>query len=261
MFTIRNEADGRATVYLYGTIGPDWWDPEEQNLARDFSQRLAELSPTPLDIRIDSSGGDVYEGFGIASAIQRYEGETCAYIDGIAASAASYVAVMADRVVMNDYSCFMIHKAWTSAFGMNADDLRTLAARLDGIDMCIAELIAKRSGQQVDDVLAAMAAETWYWGDEALEAGLCDEVIETEQRMAASLNREMAGMYRHVPDTVHLVDEARFAPAIGQARQEVDGDVLDTSHAPGSMPGGSKGEDPVAKTRLAIFGNRVWKEN
>ena len=68
-------------------------------------------------MRIDSPGGDVYEGFAIASAIQRYEGETHAYIDGMAASAASYVALMADKVTMNDYSMFMIHNAWGLCIG------------------------------------------------------------------------------------------------------------------------------------------------
>lgn len=261
MFRIRNESDGRVTIYLYGTIGPDWWDPDEQNLARDFARQLDELSPAPLDIRIDSSGGDVYEGLAIASAIQRYEGETCAYIDGMAASAASYVAIMADRVVMTDYSCFMIHKAWTSALGVNADDLRTLADRLDGIDSLIAQTISKRTGRDYDDVLADMAAETWYWGDEALEAGLCDEVVETEQRMAASLNRELAGMYAHVPETVHLVDEEKFAPAIGSPRIEQQGDTLDTSHAPGNVSDVRKGGEPAAPRRVGIFGNRIWKEN
>ena len=66
MFEVKNE-DQRATVYIYGTIGDDWWCPEDANRAKDFSQTLDELSPKPLDIRIDSCGGDVYEGFAIAT--------------------------------------------------------------------------------------------------------------------------------------------------------------------------------------------------
>lgn len=61
MFEVKNEGQ-RATVYIYGTIGDDWWCPEDANRAKDFSQTLDELSPKPLDIRIDSCGGDVYEG-------------------------------------------------------------------------------------------------------------------------------------------------------------------------------------------------------
>ena len=91
MFKVKNEAS-RAVLYIYGTIGEDFWDEEDSNRAKAFAKTLDELNPKPLDIRIDSAGGDVYEGFAIASAIQRYEGETHVYIDGMAASAASYIS-------------------------------------------------------------------------------------------------------------------------------------------------------------------------
>ena len=156
MFQVKNEAQ-RATVYLYGTIGADFWDAESSNTAKSFAQTLDQLSPKPLDIRIDSSGGDVYEGFAIASAIQRYEGETTAYVDGLAASAASYVAMMADRVVMTDYAQLMIHDAWTYVGG-NSADMLLAAERLDGVDAAIAAIISARSGMDVEDVRAAMDA-------------------------------------------------------------------------------------------------------
>lgn len=197
MFEVKNEAE-KATVYIYGTIGADYWSPEDENRAKEFSQTLAELSPKPVDIRIDSTGGDVYEGFAIASAIQRYEGFTHAYIDGLAASAASYIAMMADRVTMNDYAMIMVHNAWALAIG-NRDELRETADRLEAIDKVIAGIISARSVLDVEDVMSAMSAETWYTGDEALEAGMCDEVIVTEQRIAASLDRAVAEHFKNVP--------------------------------------------------------------
>lgn len=204
MFQVKNEA-ARATVYIYGTIGADWWSPEDENRAKEFSKTLDELSPKPVDIRIDSAGGDVYEGFAIASAIQRYEGETHAYVDGLAASAASYIALMADKVSMNDYAMLMIHNAWTIAIG-NRDELRDMAERLEALDDTIAQIIANRSALDIDQVRAAMCAETWYSAADAAEAGMCDEVIETGQRMAASLDRAIAKHFNNIPEGIGVTD-------------------------------------------------------
>lgn len=196
MFQIKNEA-GRTTVYLYGTIGHDW-DEESSNTAKNFAKTLDELSPKPLDIRIDSCGGDVYEGFAIASAIERYEGDTTVYVDGVAASAASYIALMADKVIMNDFSQIMIHDAWTLAVG-NSSELIAMAARLESIDNTIAGIISARAGMEIEDVKAAMDAETWYTAEDAINCGLADEIIETKQRVAACIDRALLAGYKHVP--------------------------------------------------------------
>ncbi|MDD7369715.1 MAG: Clp protease ClpP [Berryella intestinalis] len=200
MLKIENEAQS-ATVYLYGTIGRDWWDEDSENTAKSFSKTLDELSPKPLEIRIDSCGGDVYEGFAIASAIQRYAGATTAFVDGIAASAASYIAVMADKVVMNDYAQIMIHDAWTFTGG-NSSDLRAMAERLDSIDGQIAMIIAGRSGMDADEVRGLMDAETWFSADDAKDRGLCDEVVVTEQRVAACLDASMAKLFKNIPESL-----------------------------------------------------------
>ncbi|OFK22929.1 head maturation protease, ClpP-related [Olsenella sp. HMSC062G07] len=207
MFKVKNEAE-RATVYLYGTVGTDWWDEESSNTAKEFAQTLDGLSPKPLDIRIDSCGGDVYEGFAIASAIQRYEGQTTAYVDGIAASAASYIALMADKVVMCSFAQLMIHDAWTYAQG-NAAELMETAARLEELDNTIAGIIAARSGKDLDDVKALMDAETWFDAEAAVDTGMADEVAATEQRVAASLDRAILSHYRHVPDGMEGKSHAR----------------------------------------------------
>lgn len=235
MFKIKNEA-GRETLYLYGTIGVDYWDEDSSNTAKSFAATLDALSPKPLDIRIDSCGGDVYDGLAIASAIQRYEGETTAYIDGIAASAASYIALMADKVVMNDFSQLMIHDAWTYTSG-NAAELRMAAERLEAVDSTIAGIIAARSGMEVEDVKAAMDAETWYDAQTAVDSGLADEVVQTEQRVAASIDRAILARFKHVPEA--LAEEPETAD---EAK----------SHAANNM-------QPNEGSRLLVLGNRVYR--
>ena len=246
MFRV-NDAAETATVYIYGTIG-EGWSEEDTNRAKEFAQTLDKLSPKPLDIRIDSPGGDVYEGFAIASAIQRYEGDTHAFIDGMAASAASYVALMADRVTMNDFSMFMIHNAWGLCIG-NRDELREMADRLEYIDGTIADTISKRSGMELDKVKEAMGAETWYKGEDALEAGMCDEVIVTEQRVAACIDRGIAERYRNIPEGVTVVDEE---PEPAPEPEPEEG----ASHA---LPTFSDNEGKDAAGAI-LLGNRLYRK-
>lgn len=259
MLEVKNEGQ-RATVYIYGTIGDDWWCPEDSNRAKDFAATLDGLSPKPLDIRIDSCGGDVYEGFAIAGAIARYEGETVAHVDGIAASAASYIALMADRVSMSDYAFLMIHNAWTCCQG-NRDDLRATASRLEGIDGSIAQIISSRSGMPLDDVAAAMSAETWYTAADAAAAGLCDEVVETDERMAARVDPAVAARFLNMPPGIAAAappDSApREAPGGGQGGGDAGADLADrgASHTEHIMDG-NEGE-------AIVLGNSVYrrKEN
>lgn len=259
-FKVRNEGS-RATVYMYGAIGPDYWDPESATTAKDLAQTLDSLAPKPVDIRIDSCGGDVYEGFAIAGAIQRYPGETVAHIDGIAASAASYVALSADRVEMSDYAWLMVHNAWTFAGG-NRDELRAVAEQLEGVDASIATIISARSGLTPEEAAAAMSAETWYTAEDALAAGMCDEVVATEARIAARVDEKVAARFRNMPDAVSMArdqgepskEEEHGEPA-GSAQEGAD---AGTSHIETIM------EDTVsaAPGEAFVLGNRVYrKEN
>lgn len=217
MFEIRDEAE-RAEVYLYGRIGKDLWG--EGNSATGFVEKLKALSPKPLDVHIDSGGGDVFEGFAICSAIQRYEGPTTAYVDGMAASAASYIAAMCDEVRMNDFAFLMIHNASAMAAG-NAEELERTVALLRNIDDTLAKVYVARSGMDEGEVRDAMAAETWYTAAEALERGLCQEVIATEARMAACVDEETAAGYRNIPQAVSV--RASYEPGASYIAPILDG--------------------------------------
>jgi len=229
MFEVRNEAE-RAEILVYDLIGErtDFWTGEKSGVsATAFKEALDEVSPKPLDIRIDSSGGDVYEAFAMCSAIQNYPSNVTAYVDGIAASAASYIAVVCDDVVMRDYAYLMIHCASSSAWG-NARKLEDTAARLRNIDANLAAIYAKRSGLDVGQVLDYMADETWFTAAEAHEAGLCTEVAETEERVTALLDPRVVTEYHRVPEGVGVMAEG---PAKSHAGRTVTPqDVERASH-------------------------------
>ncbi len=205
MIKVRNEAE-RAEILLYDEIGErtDFWTGEKSGVsATSFKKALDEVSPKPVDLHIDSPGGDVFEAFAMCSAIQRYKGEVKAYVDGLAASAASYIAVVCDEVVMNDYAYLMIHCASSFAFG-NARKLEDTAARLRNIDANLAAIYQKRSNLTIEQVLDYMADETWFTAAEAKECGLCTEVAETEERMAACIDPAFADRFRHIPDGISI---------------------------------------------------------
>ena len=246
MFEVRNDAGSeRAEILLYDYIGEstDFWTGEKSGIsAKAFKEALDACGGKPVDIRIDSGGGDVFEAFAMCSAIQRYPGETTACVDGLAASAASYIAVVCDEVRMNDYAYLMIHCAHSYARG-NARDLEGVAARLRNIDANLAAIYQKRSGMDIEDVLDKMADETWFTAADAFECGLCTEVVATEERVAASIDPALAANYRHVPEGVAVRSEAPKEQGESHAPHTVDAEA-------------------VAKAACTILDGKIyWKES
>ena len=182
-WNLKNEGK-RATLYIYGDIeATQFWGDEitPQTLADQLKTCEGEL-----DVHINSGGGDVFAGMAIYNILKRYEGGVTVYIDGLAASIASVIAMAGDRIVMPENAMMMIHNAWTMAVG-NAQHLRSTADELESMDGLIADIYAARSGRDGDVFADAMADETWYTAAEALEAGLVDE-IEGNKTIAASIS-------------------------------------------------------------------------
>jgi len=155
-------------ILIYDIIG-EWGFS-----ASDFANLLKDIKPDqPLHIRINSPGGDVFDGRAIATLIRNHQAETIAYIDGLAASAATTIVMPADKIVMAQGAMMMIHNSATMVWG-NKNDMLETAALLEKIDIQIARDYAERMNISVDDALALMSAETWYSDEEAVSAGLAD---------------------------------------------------------------------------------------
>jgi ATP-dependent Clp protease protease subunit len=167
------EAD-EATIYLYDTIDPFWGVS-----AKQFVKDLNAIKSPTIHLRINSPGGDVFDGRAIATAIAQHPSKVIAHIDGLAASAASYVAIAADEVEIAAGAFFMIHKAWTIAFG-NADDLKATAGILEQIDESLVKDYARKTDNTAEQIAQWMAEETWFEADEAVEKGFADRVAGAE---------------------------------------------------------------------------------
>lgn len=173
-FTIVNQTDSKtADILVYDDIG-GWFGVEASELVRDIQT----LDVSTINLFVNSPGGDVFDAVAIANALRRHKAKVVATVDGLAASAASFLIQAADEIVMGKGSELMIHEASGGVMG-NAQDMADMATVLDQVSNTIAELYADRAGETADFWRDAMRAETWYSAGEAVEAGLADRVEGT----------------------------------------------------------------------------------
>lgn len=167
---VRAAADGSAEILLYDEIG--YWGVT----AKNFAATLAGIDASSITVRINSPGGDVFDGLAIYNSLKAHPANINTVVEGLAASAASFIMLAGDNVTMAENSLVMIHKAWAFGIG-NADDMTALAGTLSKIDGQIAGMYSAKNGKGSDENLAAMAAETWMTSAEAMEFGLVDSIV------------------------------------------------------------------------------------
>jgi ATP-dependent Clp endopeptidase proteolytic subunit ClpP len=176
--------DKTGEIVIYDEIGKSWWG-EDTVSAKAFLDELAALGEVDqIDLRINSPGGDVFDGVAIHNAIKNHKANVTAYVDGLAASAASFIAMAANKIVMPANSFLLIHGASGFAFG-NADDMRATAEDLDRIDKSLTATYAARSKSTTAKVKALMKEDRLMDAAEAKELGFADQVI-AEKKMAAN---------------------------------------------------------------------------
>ena len=196
-YAIRARATG-AEVAIYDEIGACGVS------AKGFLAELGSLPEgAPIDLRVNSPGGSVFDAVAIHNALKRHEGTVTVWIDGIAASAASYVAMAGDEIVMPENAFLMIHDPAGLAMG-TAADMRAMAEALDKVAGSLAAGYAAKSGRSLDEIAALMAAETWLDAREALALGFADRLIEPV-RIAARFD---VARFRNAPPGLVKAAEA-----------------------------------------------------
>jgi ATP-dependent Clp protease, protease subunit len=168
---LRNEATGDSTLYIYDVIDAYWGISAEM-----VAKAIAQVdTSTTLHVRINSPGGDAFEGRAIATAIANFGGKTISHVDGIAASAATTIANAADEVHMAEGSFYMIHNGFTYAMGDKAALAKTIEL-LARVDAAINADYAKRTGKTTEQIAAWMDAETWFSAEEAVANGFATAI-------------------------------------------------------------------------------------
>lgn len=185
------------------------YDPIEPGASRPIIDQLAALKGKPVTLRINSPGGSVAEGFAIINAMQRH-GQVSVEIDGIAASIASAIAVSGRRTLIAENALLMIHAPWMFTEG-NADELRRNADTLDKFGDQLRDIYIRKSGASKAIVERWMASETWFTADEALTAGLVDEIAQP-LAIAASMRRKIHTLGFSCPPTFEDEDMSDNKP-------------------------------------------------
>lgn len=169
----RQDTDkAQTTIWLYDVIGDDLWGGVS---AKTFVKDLAGVTAPVIHLRINSPGGDVFDARAMVTALREHPAHIVAHIDGLAASAASYVALACDEVEMAEGAFLMIHNAWGVAVG-NRHDLLDMAETLEKIDASIVSDYETRTGQSATTIRQWMDAETWFTASEALKANFIDRI-------------------------------------------------------------------------------------
>ena len=226
-------------LLLYGTVGSSWWD-EDCFTAKSVREALAGLTG-PLTVRLNSGGGIASEGQAIYTALRGHPGTVAIVVEGVAASAASLIAMAGDTITMSPGAMMMIHDPAQDYLGERgtSEAHRKAAETLDVIANAYAGIYAARSGMSVDDARAVMKAETYYDGPGAMEAGFATAVEEEGEELApAAFDYRI---YQHAPN--------RLLTAAGAlSRQRPRATVL-AMMVGAANPPGKKGK-PMPKSKV-----------
>lgn len=200
---VRMEAtDDAAHLYVYDVIDPYWGAS-----AVDLIEALTKIGDRDVTMHINSPGGDVFESLAMAAAISAHKGKVTAVVEGMAASAATRLALAASEVHMTDGSLFMVHNSWTMAWG-NKEELRKTADLLDKVDDGIVGDYARKTGATADQVRQWMNDETWFTASEAKEAGFVDQVLVSTQSSKAQASAWNLSAYANAPKIDKPQDQA-----------------------------------------------------
>lgn len=184
-WSFKTKSTDTGELMLYGEISEYSWFGDEVT-PKQFKQDLDALGDIKnLNIYVNSPGGDVFASQAIYSTLKRHTAYKTVYIDGLAASGASIIAMVGDKIIMPANAMMMIHNSWTYAAG-NKERLREIADTMEQIDKTLVGVYSSRTGMSDEDITALLDAETWLTAEEAVTKGFADEV-EKEKKVAASL--------------------------------------------------------------------------
>jgi ATP-dependent protease ClpP protease subunit len=186
VYQFAGNPDGESLdIYIYDTIGSGMWFEDDEDITqKNIKEVLDEYEGIKqINLYVNSNGGDVYEANGIYALLKRHPANVTAYVDGWAASAASFILLAADEIIMAPSSMQMLHDMWTFAIG-NSRDFLKVATDLERMEAANHRAYLERAGDKLtaDQLNEIMKNETWLTAEECLELGLCDKVQEIQKQ-------------------------------------------------------------------------------
>lgn len=204
------------TISILDVIGYDPWTGDGVTAKRIAGALRNIGAKNPVTVNVNSPGGDMFEGLAIYNMLREHQGDVTIKVLGLAASAASIVAMAGDTVQIARSGFLMVHNAWVLAMG-NRNDLRDYADTLEPFDLAMADIYAARTGSDVSDMQKLMDAETWIGGSDAVERGFATELLPSDQvkqvdgATSASAVRRIESALRHAglprSEAMRLINE------------------------------------------------------
>jgi ATP-dependent Clp protease protease subunit len=203
------KGNNSAEIYVYGPIGQDWFGDGVS--AKQFADDLKALGNVKtIDLRINSEGGSVFDGKAMYSLLNEHKAKKIVHIDGLAASAASFLAMAGDEIEIAEGAFVMIHNAYMIAMG-DARAMRQAADMLDTVNNTIIDVYVARTKGARKDITTMMDNETWMTGEQAVENGFADRMVANLKVAACVSHPEAIKAFKHIPSA--LKPNARRANA------------------------------------------------
>ncbi len=215
--TIRMESSATdAHIYVYDVIDSYWGAN-----AIDLVKALADAADKTIYLHINSPGGDVFEARAMSAALVAHAGKVVALIEGVCASAATYLALSANEIHMTEGALFMIHNSWTMAMG-DCNELRKTADLLEKIDGTIAADYVRKTNASAEQVATWMDAETWFTAEEALAAGFVDVIDANTKNTKENAAQWDLSAYSNAPKMTPEQEEEPDLTALAAAQIQLN---------------------------------------
>lgn len=197
-FSIKAKSEEEADVFIYDVVGDSWIGNDAATVVKE----IRNIKAKKINLRINSPGGSVFDGMAIYNALLGHEATVTTYIDGLAASIASVIALAGDKIIMAENAMFMIHNPWTFTAG-DAKALRKEADVLDQVRETILNTYTSRTGGDREDLAKSMDDETWYDATQAKEAGFVTDVSKASKIAACADKDTLEALgFKHAPESL-----------------------------------------------------------
>ena len=182
--SIKAKTEKVAEIIIYDIIGSSYWD--ETVSAKSFCDELSKLpeSIETINVRINSPGGDVFDGQTIYNRLKQHKAKIVVYVDAMAASIASIIAMAGDEIIMSEGSQMMIHKPMTGRHG-NSIELQEAIDLLDSVEEQMLGIYSRRTGTDKEEIRQMLAAETWLTAEQAVDMGFATKAMEKDEEFKA----------------------------------------------------------------------------
>ena len=220
------------TITMFEVIGEDWWTGGGVT-AKRISAALRSIGNRDVTVKINSPGGDMFEGIAIYNRLREHPASITVKVMGLAASAASIIAMAGDEILIGAASFLMIHDCWVLAMG-NRHELADTSTWLEPFDSAMADVYAARSGLAKAEVASMMDAETWMSGGQAVERGFATGLLDAEQIQEDPAVTEQAR-------ALNAVRQTEIGLCKSMSRSEARGLIAKIKGTPGAAPDAKPG--------------------